>query len=130
MSPTNKVFISFALRDTDLRDTLIEQVNNENTPYKLEYLATKASWDPSWKEECRSKVADCDGVIALVTNQIIRADGQQWEIECAYKERVPVLLIEGKSEKLGKGFPAILDDKDFLDWTLPNIMAFLNRLQK
>ena len=130
MPSTSKIFISFALRDADLRDTLIEQVNNENTPYSLEYLTTKASWDPSWKEECRSKVAKCDGVIALITNHIIRADGQQWEIECAYKEMVPVLLLQGKSEKQGKGFPAVIDDKDFLDWTLPNIMTFLNRLQK
>ena len=130
MPSTNKVFISFALRDADLRDTLIEQVNNENTPYTLEHLPTKASWDPSWKEECRSRVAPCHREKALVTKNIIRADGQQWEIECAYKERVPVLLLEGKSEKPGKGFPAIIDDKEFLDWTLPNIMTFLNRLQK
>jgi hypothetical protein len=130
MPSTNKIFISFALKDTDLRDTLIEQVNNENTPYLLEYLATKASWDPSWKEECRSKVAECDGVIALITNHILRADGQRWEIECANNDRVPILLLQGRSEKLAKNLPSVIDDKDFLDWTLPNIMTFLNRLQK
>ncbi|MBL78581.1 MAG: hypothetical protein CMH70_00725 [Nitrosomonadaceae bacterium] len=130
MSSTNKVFLSFALRDADLRDTLIEQINNENTPYLLEYLATKASWDPSWKEECQSKISECDGVIALITNQIIRADGQRWEIECAYKEKLPVLLLQGRSEKLAKKLPSIIDDKEFLDWTLPNIMTFINKLQK
>jgi len=130
MASTNKIFISFALKDTDLRDTLIEQVNNENTPYSLEYLTTKASWDPSWKEECRLKVTDCDGVIALITNNILRADGQRWEIECAYDDGVPVLLLQGGSEALAKKLPSVIDDKDFLDWTLPNIMTFLNRLQK
>tara|TARA_B100000686_G_scaffold353392_1_gene458824 strand:- start:4089 stop:4481 length:393 start_codon:yes stop_codon:yes gene_type:complete len=130
MPSTNKVFLSFALRDADLRDTLIEQINNENTPYSLEYLATKASWDPSWKEECKSKISKCDGVIALITNQIIRADGQRWEIECAYDEKLPVLLLQGNSEKLAKKLPSIIDDKDFLDWTLPNIITFLNKLKK
>jgi len=130
MPSTSKVFISFALKDTDLRDLLIEQVNNENIPYSLEYLATKASWDPSWKEECRSKVTECAGVIALITNHILRADGQRWEIECAYENRAPVLLLQGKPEKLTNGLPSVIDDKDFRDWTLPNIMTFLNRLQK
>ena len=130
MASTNKIFISFALKDADLRDTLIEQVNNENTPYSLEYLATKASWDPSWKEECRLKVTECDGVIALITNNILRADGQRWEIECAYDDRLPVLLLQGGSEALAKKLPSVIDDKDFLDWTLPNIVTFLNRLQK
>tara|TARA_Y100001936_G_scaffold249272_1_gene299187 strand:+ start:8919 stop:9311 length:393 start_codon:yes stop_codon:yes gene_type:complete len=130
MSSINKVFLSFALRDVDLRDNLIEQVNNENTPYSLEYLAKKASWDPSWKEECQSKVSECKGVIALITNQIIRADGQRWEIECAYEAKLPVLLLQGRPEKLAKTLPAIVDDKEFIDWTLPNIMAFLNKLSK
>ena len=130
MPSTNKIFISFALKDAALRDTLIEQVNNENTPYSLEYLPTKASWDPSWKEECRSMVTECDGVIALITNNILRADGQRWEIECANNDRVPVLLLQGRSEKLARDLPAVIDDKDFLDWTLPNIVTFLNRLQK
>ena len=130
MASTNKIFISFALKDADLRDTLIEQVNNENIPYSLEYLATKASWEPSWKEECRSKVAECDGVIALITNNILRADGQRWEIECAYDGRVPVLLLQGRSERLAKELPSVIDDKKFFDWTLPNIMTFLDRLQK
>jgi hypothetical protein len=130
MSSTNKIFISFALKDTDLRDALIEQVNNENTPYSLEYLARKASWDPDWKEECRTKVTECDGAIALITNNILRADGQRWEIECAYNGRIPVLLLQGKPERLAKELPSVIDDKDFLDWTLPNIMTFLGRLQK
>jgi hypothetical protein len=130
MASTNKIFISFSLRDAGLRDTLMEQVNNESTPYSLEYMATKASWDPSWKEECRSKVTECDGVIALITNHILRADGQRWELECAYDGKVPVLLLQGDSEKLAKKLPPVIDDKDFLEWTLPNIMTFLNRLQK
>lgn len=130
MTSTNKLFISYALRDAELRDTLIEQLNSEKTPYSLEYLATKASWEPSWKEDCRSKVTECDGVIALITNNILRADGQRWELECAYNGRVPVLLLQGTSERLAKKLPPIIDDKDFLEWTLPNITTFLNRLQK
>lgn len=130
MASTNKIFISFALRDAGLRDILVEQLNNENTPYSLVDMPIKQSWEPAWKEDCRSKVTECDGVIALITNTIVKADGQQWELQCAYDGKVPVLLLRGNSEKLPKKLPPPIDDTDLLDWTLSNIKTFLSRLQK
>lgn len=128
MASTNKIFISFALRDKNLRDTLVEQVNKTNTPYTFIEMSLKQSWEPAWKEDCRSKVKECDGTIALITNNIVRADGQQWELSCAYESRAPVLLLYGNSEKLPKKLPAIPNDEEILDWTLPNIETFLSRL--
>ena len=128
MASTNKIFISFALRDASLRDLLVEQVNNEKTPYSFVDIPVKQSWEPAWKEDCRSKVKECDGVIALITNNIVRADGQQWELHCAYEIRVPVLLLYGDSEKLPKKLPPPIDDEDILEWTLSNIKTFLGRL--
>ena len=128
MASTNKIFISFALRDASLRNLLVEQVNNENTPYSCVDIPVKQSWEPAWKEDCRSKVKECDGVIALITNNIVRADGQQWELHCAYEGRVPVLLLYGNSEKLPRKLPSPIDDEDILEWTLPNIETFLSRL--
>ncbi len=128
MASTNKIFISFALRDASLRNLLVEQVNNEKTPYSCVDIPVKQSWEPAWKEDCRSKVKECDGVIALITNNIVRADGQQWELHCAYEGRVPVLLLHGNSEKLPRKLPSPIDDEDILEWTLPNIETFLSRL--
>jgi hypothetical protein len=128
MASTNKIFISFALRDASLRDLLVEQVNNEKTPYSCVDIPVKQSWEPAWKEDCRSKVKECDGVIALITNNIVRADGQQWELHCAYEGRVPVLLLHGNSENLPRKLPSPIDDEDILEWTLPNIETFLSRL--
>ncbi|MEE8150572.1 MAG: hypothetical protein V3S86_03330 [Nitrosomonadaceae bacterium] len=128
MASTNKIFISFALRDVSLRDLLVEQINNEKTPYSLVDMPVKQSWEPAWKEDCRTKIKECDGVIALITKNIVRADGQQWELRCAYDDRIPVLLLYGTSDKLSNKLPQIIDDKDILEWTLPNIETFLGRL--
>jgi len=128
MASTNKIFISFALRDVSLRDLLVKQINNEKTPYSFVDMPVKQSWDPAWKEDCRSKIKGCDGVIALITKNIVRADGQQWELRCAYDDRVPVLLLYGNSEKLPDKIPPPIDDKNIIDWTLPNIKTFLGRL--
>ena len=87
MASTNKVFISFALRDIKLRDQLLEQLNKEQTGFTFVDMPVKQSWEPAWKEECREKVTDCDGVIGLVTKNIVRADGQLWELSALMKVR-------------------------------------------
>lgn len=127
MAKTNTVFISFALKDTKYRDQLLEQLNKEQTTFSFVDMPIKQSWEPSWKEECRNKVAACDGVIALITHHLLRADGQQWELRCAYDARMPVLLLQGDSEKLPGKLPEV-GDRDIEAWNWSNISSFLNRL--
>ncbi|MBA0922572.1 MAG: hypothetical protein ITD27_02790 [Nitrosospira sp.] len=128
MAPTNQIFISFALKDINFRDLLVEQLSNKETLYSFVDMPVKQSWETVWKEDCRSKIKKCDGVIALITKNIIRADGQLWELNCAYDDRVPVLLLYGESEKLPKKLPPPVSDREVLLWTWPNIETFLNRL--
>lgn len=128
MAKTNIIFISFALKDIKLRDQLLEQLNKEQTTFSFIDMPIKQSWEPAWKEECRAKVTGCDGVIALITNHIVRADGQQWELRCAYDNRMPVLLLQGNSEKLPGKLPDPVGDRDIDAWTWPNISTFLNRI--
>jgi hypothetical protein len=128
MASTNKVFISFALRDIKLRDQLLEQLNKEQTGFTFVDMPVKQSWEPAWKEECREKVTDCDGVIGLVTKNIVRADGQIWELRCAYEGKMPVLLIHGDSEKLPAKLPDPVGQREIDAWTASTISAFLKRL--
>jgi hypothetical protein len=128
MASTNKVFISFALRDIKLRDQLLEQLNKEQTGLTFVDMPVKQSWEPAWKEECREKVTDCDGVIGLVTKNIVRADGQLWELRCAYEGKLPVLLIHGDNEKLPSKLPDPVNDREIDAWTSSTISAFLKRL--
>ncbi|HJT51727.1 MAG TPA: hypothetical protein VJ734_07270 [Nitrosospira sp.] len=128
MASTNKVFISFALRDIKAHDQLLEQLKKEQTTFSFEEMPIKQSWEPAWKEECREKVTSCDGVIALVTKNIVRADGQLWELCCAYDARMPVLLIHGDADKIPSKLPEPVGQRDIEEWTWPTISAFLNRL--
>lgn len=128
MAKTNVIFISFALKDIKLRDQLLEQLNKEQTSFSFIDNPIKQSWEPAWKEECRKKVTDCDGVIALVTNNIARADGQLWELRCAYDSKMPVLLLHENTEKLPSRLPDPVDDHEIEPWTWPTISTFINRL--
>jgi hypothetical protein len=107
---------------------LLEQLNKEQTGYTFVDMPVKQSWEPAWKEECRAKVTGCDGVIALITKNVVRADGQLWEIRCAYEGRMPVLLLHGDAEKLPSKLPDPVGEREIDAWTWPTISTFLNRL--
>lgn len=125
---TNKIFISFALRDRKAHDDLLDQLKKEQTQYSFEEMPIKQSWEPAWKDECREKVTGCDGVIALVTKNIVRADGQQWELRCAYDAKMPVLLIHGDNDRLPSKLPEPVGQRDIDEWTQSTISAFISRL--
>ena len=125
---TNKIFISFALKDRSAHDQLLEQLNKEQTKFSFVEMPVKQSWEPSWKDECRETVRGCDGVIGLITKNYVRADGQQWELRCAYDAKMPVLLIHGDSDKLPSKLPEPVGDREIDAWTWPTISSFLNRL--
>lgn len=128
MAKTNTIFISFALRDVALKEELLQQLNNEQTGFTFVDMPVKQSWEPAWKEECRTKVTDCDGVIGIITKNISRADGQQWELRSAYEGRMPILLLQGGNEKLPKDMPDVLTDREIVPWSMATILSFIKRL--
>ena len=90
-----RIFISFAIEDANLRDLLVGQVKNENSPFEFVDMSVKAPWDYAWKTNCRRKIKGCDGMLIIVTKNTKNADGQLWEINCAGEEDVPRLGIWG-----------------------------------
>ncbi len=127
MAKNNRIFISFAIEDANLRTMLVGQGRNEKTPFSFVDMSVKEPWDSAWKTNCRTKIKGCDGVIGIITKNTVKADGQLWELKCAYEENVPVLLIYGNDDR-----PANLPDpvKGRLInlWTWPNISKFMDKL--
>lgn len=132
MEATNQIFISFALKDADLRDKLIEQINKESPELTCVFMSEKKSWESAWKEECREKVRGCSGAIGIITANTIRADGQLWELRCAFEAKMKILLIgdDEACEMSAKKFPDLLRDENILPWNSSNIAMFLGKLQR
>ena len=78
-----RIFISFAMEDRNLRDFLVGQSKNDNSPFEFVDMSVKEPWDSEWKTKCITKIKGCDGVIAIVTRNTKNASGQLWEIKCA-----------------------------------------------
>ncbi|GAB1348084.1 hypothetical protein MASR1M107_02950 [Ignavibacteriales bacterium] len=123
-----RIFISFAKEDIRLRDLLVGQAKNENSPFEFVDMSVKEPWDSEWKTKCRIKMKGCDGMIAIVTSNTKKADGQLWEIKCAKDERIPIIGIWGHDEDKPIFLPSELDGVRKVNWTWANIKSFLDQL--
>lgn len=130
MASTNRVFISFPLKDAELRDKLIDEIKQISDQWECIYMPQKKSWESAWKAECQETVSSCDGTIGIITANTIRADGQLWELRCAYDSQMRVLLIgdDEACDMPAKKFPELIRDEDINPWDISTIKMFLNRL--
>ena len=86
MATNKRIFIAFAVEDKTYRDFLVGQSKLKKSPFDFNDFSVKEPWDAKWKTNCRSRIKGCDGVIALISKNTAKADGQLWEIQCAYEK--------------------------------------------
>lgn len=127
MAKKFRIFTSFAIEDANLRTMLVGQGLNKKTPFEFVDMSVKEPWDSAWKTNCRTKIKGCDGVIGIITNNIVKATGQLWELQCAYDEGIPVLLIYGNDDR-PSNLPDPVKGRRINLWSWDNISAFLDKL--
>ncbi len=93
MSRDKRLFVAFAVEDKNYRDLLKGQTLNTNSSFSYVDMSAKQPWDNAWKTSCRARIKGCDGAIALLSSNSLRAGGQKWEIKCAKEEGVPLLGV-------------------------------------
>lgn len=123
-----RIFISFAIEDRNLRDFLVGQAKTNRSPFEFVDMSVKEPWRTSWKTRCRTKIRGCDGMIGIITTNTKTASGQLWEINCAYEESIPVLLVFGSQEGRPKTLPEPVGGRRIHGWTWTNISEFLKCL--
>lgn len=123
-----RIFVSFAIEDSNLRDFLVGQARNNKSPFEFVDMSVKQPWSNQWKTKCRTKIKGCDGVLAIITSNSMNADGERWELKCASEERIPRLGIWGNDNHSGVQVPPELPTYLMRDWTWSNIKSWLDRL--
>lgn len=123
---SKRIFISFAIEDSTLRDFLVGQARNKKSPFEFVDMSVKEAWDNAWKTKCRTKIKGCDGMIIIVTPNTKKASGQLWEINCAKEESIPRRGIWGYSDDKPTNLPSELDGVRIVNWTWDNIKSFLD----
>ncbi len=123
-----RLFISFAIEDSNLRDLLVGQAKNEKSTFEFVDMSVKEPWDSEWKKKCRTKIKGCDGMIVIVTKNTKDADGQLWEVKCSKDESIPVKGIWGNKDDKPSTLPDELKSVTVVNWTWDNIKNFLDSL--
>lgn len=124
-----RIFISFAIEDSNLRDLLVGQSKNDNCPFEFVDMSVKKPWDSQWKTSCRTKIKGCDGMVAIITRNTKNASGQLWEIRCAKEEGVPCRSIWGHNDDTGFQLPEELNNTQIVRWSWDNIKNWLDSLE-
>lgn len=124
---TKRAFIAFAIEDKNLRDFLVGQARNDKSPFEFTDMSVKEPWSNEWKKNVRTRIKGCNGVIGIITNNTKDATGQLFELQCAYEENVPVLLIFGNDDRPNY-LPEPINDRRILLWSWDNIKNFLDKL--
>lgn len=123
-----RIFISFAIEDRAYRDLLKGQAINEQSPFEFIDMSVKKPWDSAWKTKCRERIKGCSGVIALVSKNTAKADGQLWELNCAKEESKPIRGIYTNADDKPATLPSVFQGIRVVNWTWENIKKYLDSL--
>ncbi len=126
-SRRKKIFISFAVEDSFLREALRGQSLNTRTPFEFRDMGLDKPFTERWKTQCRVVIKECDGMIAIISKNTMAADGARWEMKCAVDEEIPLLGVRPKSERPANTPPELSDAK-VIDWTWSGIADWIDSL--
>ena len=123
-----RLFISFAVEDKWARDYLVGQAKNANSPFDFVDMSVKQPWDDQWKTNCRTKIKGCDGMVAMVSKNTAKADGQLWEIKCAKEEDIRIRGVYTTTDNRPNSLPTEQSGVRVVNWTWDNVKSFLDSL--
>lgn len=121
-----RIFISFAKEDIRYRDLLVGQARNHDTPFAFQDMSLAEPFDSKWKTQCREKIRNCHGFIALLSKKTWRATGARWEMQCAAEEGIPSIGIHVHADDKG-AVPPELKGR-VTEWRWEHVEAFIKRI--
>ncbi len=114
------------MEDKNFRDLLKGQSLNTDSHFSYVDMSAKEPWSNSWKTNCRNRIKGCDGAIALLSSNSLKADGQKWEIECAKDEGVPLIGVYIHSDDTS--YPSEMNGVRKIKWSWDGIANFIDGL--
>lgn len=122
-----RAFISFDFdHDEDLRNLLVGQAKNPDTPFEIKDRSLKEPLSGDWKEKIRRRMENVDVVIVICGAHTDTAAGVAAELEIAKYAGKDYFLLWGRSgENCQKPSTASSKDKIY-KWTWDNLKSLIN----
>ncbi len=121
-----KIFISFDFEnDADLRDFLVGQAKNPNSPFEIENWSLKEPLTGDWKEKIKTRIRRCDQVIIICGYKTDIAIGVNIELQIAQEKEKPYFLLAGRKEGINKKPKNALSTDKIYRWTWENLKLLI-----
>lgn len=123
---SKRAFISFdAEHDEELRNLLVGQAKNPDTPFRIADFSVKEALTGDWKSKVQTRIKGCDVVIVICGEHTDSASGVNTELRIAQEERIPYFLLSGWSNKACVKPTAALETDKIYRWTWDNLKALI-----
>ena len=122
-----RTFISFDYdNDACLKNFLVGQSRNEDSPFEIIDMSIKEAIDYNWKNNARQRIKSCDVVVVICGEHTDTATGVSTELSISQEENIPYFLLKGYPDKnCKKPKLAKLSDKIYT-WSWDNLKALFN----
>ena len=125
-SAKTKVFISFDYdHDVDLKNLLVGQAKNEDTPFEITDMSVKEELTGDWKEKVRARIKKVDQVVVICGEHTDTANGVAAEVKIAQEGNKPYFLLWGRSDKTCVKPKNAKDSDKIYKWTWDNLKNLL-----
>jgi hypothetical protein len=121
-----RVFISFDFdHDEDLRNLLVGQAKNPDSPFDIADWSVKEPLSGDWKEQVRERIRRTDLTIVICGEWTHTATGVAEELKITREEGKPYFLLWGRSDKVCKKPTSAFASDKIYKWTWYNLKALI-----
>lgn len=121
-----RVFISFDYdHDAALKDFLVGQAKNDDSPFEFADASVKAHLTGDWEEKVRGRIDRADQVAVICGKHTDRATGVAAEVAIAQELEKPYFLLAGYSDGGNKKPATALAADKVYEWTWDNLKSLI-----
>lgn len=121
-----RVFISFDYdHDLDLKNLLVGQAKNEDSPFEITDLSIKEAISEDWEKKARTRIKGCDVIVVICGEYTDTASGVSAELKIAKDEKVNYFLLWGRKDKTCKKPKAAETSDKIYKWTWDILKALI-----
>lgn len=125
-SSKTKVFISFDYdNDSDLKNLLVGQSKNDDTPFDMVDYSVKEELSGDWKEKVRARIKKVEQVIIICGEYTDTASGVNVELGITQDEEIPYFLLWGRNSKTCKKPKNAKSSDKIYEWTWDNLKSLI-----
>ena len=121
-----RAFISFDFdHDAELRDALVGQARNPDSPFRIADLSLREAFDSNWKQRVRGRIRKTDLTIVICGEHTHTAKGVAAEVTITQEEQKPYFLLWGRPKKTCKKPVNAYGSDKIYEWTWENLKSLI-----